>query len=59
MNSQREDNMSYYEWQQDLLRFYDVMTPWFWNDAERYRRYNAWKEVRLEKKEIPQKDKDS
>ena len=51
--------MSYYEWQQDLLRFYDVMPPWFWNDAERYRRYNAWKEVRLEKKEIPQKDKDS
>ena len=38
--------LSYYEWQENLTRFYDVMPTWYWSSAERYRRYQVYKEIR-------------
>jgi len=51
--------MSYYEWQQDLYRFYDVMPRWYWDDGERKRRYDSYKEIRHEKEESQAKSEDS
>ena len=51
--------MSYYEWQQDLCRFYDVMPLWYWDSGERMRRYTAYKETRDGKEKDQAQSKDT
>ena len=51
--------MSYYEWQQDLCRFYDVMPLWYWDSGERMRRYTYYKETRDGKEKDQAQSKDT
>jgi hypothetical protein len=51
--------MSYYEWRQDLSRFYDVMPVWYWDAGERKRRYDSYKELRHAKEKDQAKSEDS
>ena len=51
--------MSYYEWRQDLSRFYDVTPLWYWDSGERMRRYTYYKETRDGKEKDQAQSKDT
>lgn len=41
--------MTYSEWCADQERRYDTMPTWYWNSAERLRRYHAEADRKLDK----------